>query len=383
MKMLSAHTAELDDKDRAVQDLLGQLDLGSLQKNSLGILHCHYEFIHEGIVKAVCDALPFDVIGCTTLATGVPGKCDVMLLTLTVLTADDTAFSTRLTHPLDQPPDAATTAELRQAVDALPGKDRMLLAYLPFLKQLGGEVMMNRILDVTGDIPFFGTLGCDDTPAMAETLVIYNGEAHAHHGVVSVITGSFSPAFFMLGISEEHCQKQRAVITSAEGNVMKTVNGMPAVEYLNSIGLSVEEEAGSKVGIPLVVNYGDGTPPVARGMYMDTPEGHLVCGATMPQNGTLAIGNMSADYVLESAGELTRQVLASGKTGGILLYPCITRNLVLGVDTLVEMQQLGNAFEGRLPYQVAYSGGEFCPLPGEGGKLQNRFHNFSLVACAF
>jgi hypothetical protein len=50
-----------------------------------------------------------------------------------------------------------------------------------------------------------------------------------------------------------------------------------------------------------------------------------------------------------------------------------------------EMSVVSEKMEnGRLmPFFMAYSGGEICPVKDRIGVLQNRFHNFTFVACIF
>ena len=62
IKTLIAWTAEVDDDKLAVEQIKSQLGLeGGLLRNTVGIVACHYEFVLSGILKAICEALPFDV----------------------------------------------------------------------------------------------------------------------------------------------------------------------------------------------------------------------------------------------------------------------------------------------------------------------------------
>jgi hypothetical protein len=59
IKMLNACTAEIDDAEAAVDATLGQLDVShGLLANSVGIIACHYEFIHNGTVEELCKGPP-------------------------------------------------------------------------------------------------------------------------------------------------------------------------------------------------------------------------------------------------------------------------------------------------------------------------------------
>jgi hypothetical protein len=73
------------------------------------------------------------------------------------------------------------------------------------------------------------------------------------------------------------------------------------------------------------------------------------------------------------------------KRGGALFLSCLTRYIMLTPDHEREMSLVVEKMEnGRLmPFSMAYSGGELCPVKDRIGELQNRFHNFTFVACVF
>jgi hypothetical protein len=67
----------------------------------VGVLHCGYEFVDEGFVELLNETLPFDTVGCTTIADATNGEYGPELLSLSVLTSDDAAFSVARTAPLN------------------------------------------------------------------------------------------------------------------------------------------------------------------------------------------------------------------------------------------------------------------------------------------
>ena len=101
MRMFNAWTLEVDDPEVALAELLEQLDLeNNLLANSAGFITCSYDYVETGALKTICEALPFDVVGCTTLTNANNQQTGTMLLCLTVLTADDCQFTTVVTPPL-------------------------------------------------------------------------------------------------------------------------------------------------------------------------------------------------------------------------------------------------------------------------------------------
>ena len=53
----------MDDLDVAREEILAQLKDKKLLKHSVGIIGCHYDYVEYGVVKAISEALPFDIIG--------------------------------------------------------------------------------------------------------------------------------------------------------------------------------------------------------------------------------------------------------------------------------------------------------------------------------
>ena len=73
------------------------------------------------------------------------------------------------------------------------------------------------------------------------------------------------------------------------------------------------------------------------------------------------------------------------KRGGALFLPCIIRYIMLAPIHDREIALVDEKMEnGRyMPFSLAYSGGEICPVKDRMGVLQNRFHNFTFIACIF
>jgi hypothetical protein len=45
------------------------------------------------------------------------------------------------------------------------------------------------------------------------------------------------------------------------------------------------------------------------------------------------------------------------------------------------MDEVAKQLDRACKYQFGYAGGEICPVPRPDGRLVNRFHNYSLIAC--
>lgn len=378
-KMLTACTAEIDDTTQAVAEVLSQLDLpNALGANTIGLLSCYPEFIDTGVVRALCDALPFDVIGSTTLASAVPGTVGQLLLTLTVLTGDEVSFSTVF---MDAMPEEEETlaAEYDRACGTLAAPPVLMLGAVSILRDMTGDRLLTIFDSASGGVPFFGTVAMDHTRRHLEARIIHNGGAY-DTGIAFVIVSGIAPTFLLASASHANIRSQPAVITDSEGTLLRQVNGVPVLKYLQQLGLTMQ--GGRLAGIdaiPFVLDCGGDDIPISRTIFDITPEGYAVCGGEMPQGATLSVGFIDRDDVLATAENLATEI-RKHKPRGALIFSCLARNIALGTRYSTEMERLEALLDGT-PYFFSYSGGELCPIHGADGRDLNRFHNGTIIAC--
>lgn len=378
----TAHTHEIDDAALAVSEILEQLDLEhNKRKHAAGILTCYTEFMETGVVKALCDALPFDVVGCTTLGIATAGQVGPMLLSLTMLTSDDVSFTSSITPSLFDEQVGNVTAGYAAATAGREGKPGLILAFAPLINHVGGELLVDTLDSASCGVPVFGTLGCDHNPDYRDTHAIHNGVCYPTAMALLLLWGDVHPRFLIASISEEKTQKEKAIITASDGNILQAVNGMPLLQYLKTLGIAQGNGIEGMNAVPLIVDYNDGSKPVARAIYLITGDGHAVCGAAMPVDATLAIGSIDHDDVMRTSREAVRQALAQPDVSGMLMFSCLSRCYVLGADTMAELEGVRDLVPEGLPYHVCYSGGEICPVYTPDGQTINRFHNFTYIVC--
>jgi hypothetical protein len=390
IQAFSAFTEEIDDVEAAVAEIQEQLLLeeGRLLSNTIGLISCVPEFVESGVVKALQEALPFDLIGQTTLAGASPHSTSLVILNILVLTSDELEFAHGWTEPVTKE-DAGIIAEsYHAAVAGHTDRPAFTLVYAPLLLNIGGDFFVNA-LDALGDhTPVFGSLAVDNTIDYHNSRVLYRGEASANRLAFVVVYGKVEPQFYLATISHESIFAERGVVTSSEGNLVKEIDGKPAVDFLKSRGLATDEN-GVIEGVnsfPYIVDYNDGTPPVIRVIFTTTPEGYAVCLGDIPEGSTLSIGYFIEDEILATTrAKLATVELREGLHAGII-FSCVGRYFTTMLDPTGEATMVHEFIDpSGLPYALAYSGGEICPVPtgAEGGSPINRFHNSTFVALVF
>ena len=389
MKMYTAYTSEVDDIEVAVSELKEQLALeGLLLKNTIGILSCYADFIETGVYAALCETFDFDIVGTTTLGCAVPGGMEDIMLALTVMTSDDVFFSVGLSEQITQESEEPFREPYKRALAALPAEPALILSFAPLLMNVGGDYLVKAFDDISGGVPNFGTVAVDHNDDYHEAVVLINGESYADRYAFVLLGGAVDPHFYVATISNEKIFKDKGVVTASQGNQLQTVNNMPVVDYLVSLGLQKNAD-GSITGInsfPFIMDLNDGMMPIVRVMFALTPEGYAVCGGDVPVGATLSVGSIDADEVIETTERKLLEAIGSGGYDCFLIFSCVGRYFSLGYNPMGEMEKLQEVLDDSgVPYHFAYAGTEISPVYGRENdeSLMNRSHNDTCIICAF
>ncbi|MDR0784447.1 MAG: FIST C-terminal domain-containing protein [Treponema sp.] len=382
IKTMTAFTFEVDDSDDAAAEILEQIDIKSLYKNSLGILTCYTDFIDSGVTQAICAALPFDVIGMTTAGTATPAAAGEMGLGLLVLTSDDTNFITGTVELIGKDIDSPICKAYSETCAKHSGQPVMMLVFAPYINDLGGEAIAVSLNKASGEIPIFGSLAIDSSADFSCNGTVYNGEYYKNSVAFALLYGDLHPFFFVTSFAEDKIQKQRGVVTKSKDALLMEVNNMPVLDYLQSIGIQKQEGAWTVGAFPFMIDYNDGTKPVARSIYLLTKEGYAACGGNMPENAILSVGGIDYSDVIRTTRETLEQILKKNERGScLLMFSCLTRYFALEAHTTAEMDTIRDTLADFPGYIFGYSGGEICPVYTEKGRPVNRFHNCTFIAC--
>jgi len=406
LKILSAYTQELDDPEKAVREIHESLDIkNNLLKNSVALLFCHVNFIETGAAEAVYNSLPFDVLGCTSQYFGLPAKTaapaaagapaveGVTILTVTILTSDDIDFSAGVSMPLNEKNIEECICDLYRRISSSPGESPSLaFAFPPTMTNVSADVMAAVLDPVCGGIPIFGSVALDIHNYARNPKTIFKTSAEnaaAVSGAFSdriallLFRGRVKPRFFHSFFPEKSLLPWDAVITEAAGNRIISINNRPALSFIKDMGFFTDGIKDNLLVYPLVVEYPNNDTHVVVLQDIDSEE-QLICSMNIQVGGILSIGTITADFVLESARSMVQELKKDENGTGFIMFSCFLRNIILGGNAQAEFELIYKELDGYMgSWLFINSGGELCPGYTECGELENRFHQYALIACRF
>ena len=382
IQMITAYTTEVDEVEDALNEILGQFDLKELKKNTVGIITCHLDFVDSGFIRELCLKLPFNVVGMTTMASANQHGSDMYALSLTVLTSDDVLFETAITEPLnlDNYKENLETA-YSDAVSKFPGRPSLVITFYPYHTNLSGALITGALDDISEGVPFWGSIASDTEASNEHSIVFHNSNAEKESLVMALLYGEVDPEFIVVSIPPQNIRKDRGQITDSDGCVLKEINGIPALKYLENLGVMILKEY--SVIMPLMVYYEGNAIPIATAIYSVNDDGSMLCGTEMTKGALIAVGEITIDGILATADEGMSRLIKCGKRNGALFLPCVTRYVMLTPDHSGELELIARRLENGevMPFMAGYSSGEVCPVRDESGTLRNRFHGFTFSAC--
>ena len=380
--MFTARTSEIDEIEEAVEEIINQLDLSALKKYSGGLLYCHRDFIESGVIEALCEVLPFDVIGMTAMACSDKhgyGKYD---LTLTVLTSDEVSFVSGMSDSINIDNYETEIEKLYSTLRESSGGDpALILTFVPHMQNVAGCEVVAAMDKVCNGLPIWGALTNSDNFNYDTVQTICNGKSLATGIAMLLIRGPIDPKFILHSIPERNIANARVVVTKSVGTTLYEVNDQPIMDYMAKIGLVITKE--NITTAPIMVYYEGSEKPVALGFYTMFEDGSVLTGGEMPVGTSISVGSIDAQGIFETTEAGLSDILSKKDRSVTLLLPCITRYIMLSPDQDAELRFIGERLAGEdVPFSMAYAGGEICPIPGPDGKLRNQFHNYTFCACA-
>jgi len=386
LKCASIYIYEIDDPEIALEEIKAQLkEKITLLEHSVGIIMCHTEFVGTGVLKHICENLPFELAGVTTSSQAVNGEAGELILTIFVMSSDDVCFRTGVTESLSEDIEEPTKSAFDKAAIGVSGLPKLALVFPPLILKYAGDSYINAWKQIIPDVPVFGAIAIDDTLNFEGSMTIHNGESYKTAMSFVLCYGNMNPRFFVGTLPENKVMPYKGEITKSNGPFVQEINNMNAYKYFEDIGFASNGAlAENFLFVPFVIDQKkredyDGIP-VVRGHVSFTEDGTAIFRGDVDEGSTFTLLTCDPEDVLSTTRQKIEQINQLPDVNGALLFPCIVRHmLTMRISPLIELETVKDTINPDIPFMMGYAGGEICPTSIRNGIPTNRFHNYSLV----
>jgi hypothetical protein len=398
IKSYNISTAEIDDGAEAVREIADQLASLTLRKNTIGLAQAHPEFITSGIYAQVAEALPFPIIGMTTISQCANGTVNTYMLSVMVLTSDDCAFSCGLSEKIPQKGSGISIGDIAcatygEVLGRLEGQPKLALIYGAFLSE---PYLCDCIAAMSeksgGGVPIFGAVANDDASTEQTgtgARVFLETEVCNDRFALALVSGAIEPEFYITSATEESIVMPRVgVITKAGNSRLMEINNVSAVDFLRDVGFPVDNNSSNSGLLSSIfilhIDSGNSCVNVSRIPHSIVEGGGIICGGDVVEGAVLSIAFNTQEVVLETA-KMAVDKITNGHSDGstVILHSCLGRRYGLLSEPQAEMELFQKALGGNFNCMASYANGELCPTIVNNGRVDNRLHNQTLVACVF
>jgi len=386
LKCASVFTYEIDNPDVAVKEIKTQLEKKiTLMENSVGIIMCHTEFINSGVVKQLGENLPFCLAGVTTSSQAVNNEAGELILTLFVITSDDSWFKTGVTDSVKDNINEPTKMAFQRAAAGVSEMPKLAIIFPPLILKYAGDAYINIWKQIIPNVPIFGTIATDDTLIFEGSETIYNGEHYKFSMPFILCYGNINPRFLVGTLPEDKVMPYKGEITKSNGPFVQEINNINAYKYFEDIGFARNGAlADNYLFVPFVIDQKkredyDGIP-VVRGHASFTEDGTAIFRGDVDEGSTFKLLTIGPDDILSTTRQKIDQINEMSGVNGVILFPCIVRRMMTQrISPLIELETVRDAIKPDIPFMMGYAGGEICPTSVSNSIPANRFHNYSLI----
>jgi hypothetical protein len=235
-----------------------------------------------------------------------------------------------------------------------------------------GEQIVRGVLREAGaDTPIFGGLAGDDW-RLTRTYV-FTGRRISTEGVIALAFDGNRVALDGVATSGWVAVGAEKTVTSAEGNIVHTIDGVPAMDvYKDYLGLSSDTDL-IIAEYPLQLQRDGYT--VLRAALMAAPGSRsLVYGGTVPEGSKVRFSCSPGTAITEHAlGDLRELRQRAPAADALLLFSCKARHMALGPLAEDEVEPIQRLWQA--PMVGFYTYGEI----GRSARGATDFHNETCV----
>lgn len=366
---------------------------------TLGFLVCDSRIRYAEVLAALTQALPFPIVGGTTMLMPLAASPDETSACLLVFQREGLLFSVAISEPLDETNSAAQVQAVYSAcVNGLAGPPKLFIPYIPLDHGLIADRFFSDLFAQANGIPVFGGITTDDLDSTTAA-VFANGQALHNRMVLLALGGNIQPVFAM-GSQLTVMTERAPTVTASSGNIVSRVDDMTFCEYMQSLGLKPEDR---KNGTDALVQYGplpvhvrakpeetDGVPEIRCMRYTNVQDGSAAFSSGLPVGKRVHLGLILKSDVVESAQRCLDQLLARAaqneaqgyRYNVLLLVCCAARYFAMVGGENLESTLLRQKIPPHLAHSSYYGFCEVGPTQNTQGTLHNRTNNTSIVMCA-
>ena len=391
MRSIVSSTTHFNDADRMLRDLI--IDIPDLPPaESVGFLACASQSNHDALAGALQKALPFPVVGGTTLRSPFAPREEDVGASLTVLSRPGLRYAIGVSGE----PKAGGERELmeklhRDCTVSLGAAPALFLLIMPILPNLMAGDYLKHLFSLAGRVPVFGGMVSDDFDS-DRFAVFAGGRAYQDRMVMVGIGGSVDPVF-SVGCRMTALSGYRPTVTEADGNIIRRVDTMTFCEFLTRMGFPEDVRLLSDFTLCVSIEGGvsarDGIPEITHLARTDPESGSGFFGSDIPEGSRISLGVLRPEDVVGSAAHCIGEMAAAMRAreaagyefGMAFCLPCVGRYYaMLGRDN-EEGRMLREAFSA-VPLFGYYGFNEICPSHDTDGRRFNRQYSDSMVICA-
>jgi hypothetical protein len=375
MKCRVFHSNDVDSKD-AMLEVIKQIEENFTQAPDALIVEAGISHDHDALISTLSKKYPkAAIVGGTTDGEIFQGHFQTDSIVVAAIEAGKNVQITAACVPNITPDTmgskmktalsaakAATKAPIKFAlswVEGLPGFDPGLSPQ-EFYKHIDGSVPVfggstGDYLKMKGTRQYFGS------QVLQQSIVylLFAGDVQ----FASSLDSGWTP------IGDKH------VITGADANILKEIDGRPAAEVIKQYTGSVENLCKN----PFAIYDNDAEFYMLSGMSL-TPEGHVFMAGTVPVGKQARFTEVTVNKLVDAAGRVVAD-LATRVTKApscLFVFSCSARRQLLGTSVDRELAPAVLKFP-NVPIIGQYCYGEFGPYKG---KTSSRMHNNTCIVLA-
>jgi hypothetical protein len=273
---------------------------------------------------------------------------------------------------------------------------KLALLYTPFMIERFPGEYIDVISSIDPKVPVFGAVANakETVDSLGGNLTLCNGNASKSDVVLVLISGDFTPKFFVSHFTETSVVlKDIGVVTKCEKSILKEINGVNAADFLEKVGFSEVRNNYDHFNSGLLTtafildcgSHGESdageSQIVSRSPHAITDEG-VHCVGHIREGAKISVAFSTPESVVETARGIVGEIADSGGQTA-LIYSCLGRRVGLMNNSLEELRLIKSGLSEKINYTVTYVGGEISPVAVDEGLACNHEHNQTLIACVF